>query len=161
MTNLVIPTRYPDAGAFAPYGRIVMPPETAGERQFYSYALHMRAEASAPVLHVNHVLPQALPITVDMVERHPHAAQCFFPLDVSRYVVMVMPSDQTGAPDPDRALAYLMPGSMGVIYNPGIWHLGATVIDRAGHFVVLMWRGGRLPDDAFRPIRPITLTAPA
>lgn len=150
----------PDPDAFAAYGHLVTPPDLPGKRQFYSDTLHTRAKDSAPVLHVNHVTPQSLPIEVSEIERHPHAAQCFFPLDVSRYVVMVMPSDDTGQPHPDLALAFLMPGTMGVIFNPGVWHLGATVLDRAGHFTVLMWRGGPQQDDEFRTIAPLTLIEP-
>ena len=47
-----------------------------------------------------------------------------------------------------------------MIFNPGVWHLGATVLDRPGHFTVLMWRGGPLQDDDFRTIAPLTLIAP-
>ena len=159
MTDIIIPLMPPDAEAFSPFGRFVVPPDASDTRQFYSNSLETRPDDTTPVLHVNHVLPRTLPMTVEKIERHPHAAQCFFPLDVSRYAVMVTPSNETGAPDLDRALAFLLPGTMGVIFNPGVWHLGATVIDRAGHFVVLMWRGGQLPDDDFQSIRPITLTA--
>lgn len=150
----------PDPVEFAPYGYLVLPPDAPGKRLFYSDALHQRAAASAPVLHVNHVLPQRFPVEVSGIERHPHAAQCFFPIDVSRYVVMVMPSDTSGAPLADEALAFLMPGTMGVIFNPGVWHLGATVLDRPGHFTVLMWRGGPQQDDEFRTIAPMTLIDP-
>jgi ureidoglycolate lyase len=45
-----------------------------------------------------------------------------------------------------------------VIYAPGVWHMGATVLDRPGHFTVLMWRGGAEPDDEFREISPLSLT---
>lgn len=155
----VTPTR-PDATTFGPYGHLVTHPDTPGKRQFYSDTLHQRPAASAPVLHVNHVLPTTFPIKVSGIERHPHAAQCFFPLDVARYVVMVMPSDDTGAPRTEQALAFLMPGTMGVIFNPGVWHLGATVLDRPGRFTVLMWRGGPLQDDEFRTIAPLTLLEP-
>lgn len=145
---------------FAPYGRLVTPPVKPGSREFYSDALQVRKDASAPVLHVNHVLPQVLPLSVARVERHPFAAQCFFPLDVSRYVVMVMPSDGAGLPCPDQAVGFLMPGSMGVIYHPGVWHLCATVLERPGHFTVLMWRGGAMQDDEFETIPPMTLLEP-
>lgn len=155
-----VPLAHPDAVAFLPYGRLVIPPDARGDRRFYSDTLHLRPETSAPVLHVNRVEAQTLPVTVEKVERHPFAAQCFFPLDVSRYAILVMPSDDAGRPRPDQALAFLMPGTMGVIYSPGVWHMGATVFDRDGHFTVLMWRGGPLQDDDFRTIPPITLVAP-
>lgn len=160
MTGLTVTPLQPDPVAFAPYGHLVVPPDAPGERQFYSDALLQFPQASAPVLHVNHVLPRGFPIEVSTVERHPHAAQCFLPIDVARYVVLVMPSDDTGSPRADRALAIMMPGTMGVIFNPGVWHLGATVLDRPGHFTVLMWRGGTMPDDEFRPIAPLTLIDP-
>jgi ureidoglycolate lyase len=160
MTGPIVTPGQPDPVAFARYGHIVMPPDAPGKRQFYSDALHQRTSASAPVLHVNHVLPNTFPIEVSGIERHPHAAQCFFPIDVLRYVVMVMPSDASGAPLIDEALAFLMPGTIGVIFNPGVWHLGATVLDRPGHFTVLMWRGGLQQDDEFLTIEPITLIDP-
>ena len=157
MTGRVVRLMKPDAEAFAPFGRFVTGPEEPGTRSFYSESLHERPEMSAPVLHVNNVSPSRLPIEVSEVEKHPHAAQCFLPLDVSRYVAMVMPSDEAGLPRQERALAFLLPGTMGIIYNPGIWHLGATVLDRPGHFTVLMWRGGRRQDDVFRAVTPLTL----
>lgn len=160
MTDMAVTLRPPDAKAFAPYGRFLVPSEEPGKRQFYSDALDIRTETSAPVLHVNHVLPQTFPISVGKIERHPHAAQCFVPLDVSRYVVMAMPSDSDGDPCAERAVAFLMPATTGVIFNPGVWHLGSTVVDRPGHFAVLMWRGGLQQDDEFRTIPPMSIIAP-
>jgi len=138
---------------------LVTPPNGHGARAFYSEALRAHPAQSQPMLHVNSVAAQSLPLTVLRVERHPHAAQCFFPLDVARYGVLVMPSTAPGAPDTTRALCFLMPGTMGVIYHPGTWHMGATVFDRDGHFTVLMWRGGPREDDEFYTIPPLTLTA--
>lgn len=160
MKGPTVALQRPDPEAFRKYGELVTPPAEVGERQFYSAALRTRRATSEPVLHVNSVQHQALPIVVSRIERHPHAAQCFFPLDVSRYAVLVMPSDGAGNPCPDQVLAFMMPGTTGVIFNPGVWHLGATVLDRPGHFSVLMWRGGPLQDDEFRNIPPMILNAP-
>lgn len=159
MTGPALCLRAPDTAAFAPFGRFVTAPDLPGARAYFSDALHERPETSAPVLHVNKVLPVDLPHQVTTVERHPFAAQCFFPLDVARYAVVVMPSDEAGLPRPEAALAFLLPGTMGVLYHRGVWHMGATVLDRPGHFVVLMWRGGPQQDDDFRSIPPMTLTA--
>lgn len=157
MTGLVVKLQHPDATVFAAFGELVVPPNEPGKRRFFSEVLQQRHETSTPVLHVNHVLSKTLPIQVTQIERHPYAAQCFFPLDVSCYVVMVMPSDAAGQPCPNEALAFLMPGKMGVIFHPGVWHLGATVLNRSGHFIVLMWRGVAVQDDDFRTISPMTL----
>lgn len=150
----------PDPQAFAPYGAFILPPDQPGRRAFYSEALQPRPPGAVPVLHVNHVPASTLPLTVTGLERHPHAAQCFMPLDVARYVVLVMPSDDNGLPLPSQALGFLVPGTIGVIYHADVWHLGATVLDRPGHFTVLMWRGGVTEDDVFRTIEPLTLALP-
>ena len=150
----------PDAGAFAPFGRLVAAPADAGARAQHGEALRAHAPGTAPALHVNHVAPSRLPLAVAEVERHPHAAQCFFPLDVARYVVLVMPSGPDGRPDPGGALGFLMPPESGVIYAPGTWHMGATVLERPGAFVVLMWRGSER-DDEFAQIAPLTLLGAA
>ncbi|SMY06098.1 ureidoglycolate lyase [Flavimaricola marinus] len=147
----------PDPEAFAPYGRFVTPPDRPGERAFYSDAFAEHPDDTSAVVHVNFVRQTPLPITASQVERHPYAAQCFLPLDVERYVVVVMPSNDNGDPDPSRACAFDMPGSIGVIYAPNVWHLGASVMERDGHFAVMMWRGGAQADDEFRHIPPITL----
>jgi len=151
----------PDPDAFAPFGAFIRAPDAPGQRSFYSEHLHLHPPASAPVLHVNHVAPSPLPLTVDWLERHPHAEQCFMPLDVSRYVVLVMPSDADGRPVPAQARGFVVPGTVGVIFHTNVWHLGATVLDRPGHFSVLMWRGGAMQDDEFRAIAPLTLTEAA
>lgn len=150
----------PDAQSFAPFGSFVDAASQAGKRKFFSEHLRMRQPGAEPVLHVNFIPPSTLPIKIVQLERHPFAAQCFVPLDVSRYIVAVMPTGADGQPLARQTLAFLMPPTLGVIYHPGVWHLGATVLDRTGHFVVLMWRGGTGPDDEFRSIDPISLVLP-
>lgn len=158
MSVAVLRLRPPDPDVFRPFGRLVAPPAEAGQRAFFSDSLHEHPDTSAPVLHVNKVMPSELPLTVDKVECHPHAAQCFFPLDVAQYVTLVMPSDSFGAPELDKAVGFVIPGTLGVIYHPRVWHLGATVLERPGHFAVLMWRGGKQEDDVFRSVSPIAVT---
>lgn len=146
-----------DATAFAPYGRFVTAPDVAGTRLFYSGCLHEGPKGAAPVLHTNCVPRAQLPLRCTRIERHPYAAQCFLPLDVSRYVVLVMPSDARGAPVTEAAIGMVVPGDRGVIFHRNVWHMGASVLDRTGHFAVLMRRGGTQPDDEFRDIPPLLL----
>ena len=148
----------PDAEALAPFGQFLTAPEQPGVRNFYSEVLREHGPQSAPVLHVNHVPETKLPVQITQVERHPFAAQCFIPLDVERYAVVVMPSTRDGHPCIAKALALLVPGTMGVTYKANVWHVGATVFDRAGHFAVLMCRDGTDRDDEFREIPPLVLS---
>ena len=139
---------------FAAYGAIIDRPAQAGERAFYSRWLG--GEGLAPVFHVNNVPMTAIPAVVSTLERHPHAAQCFVPLDVSRYLVTVAPSLPDGSPDLSQVETFLVPGTLGVVYAPGVWHAGISVVDRAGAFAVLMWRGAN-DDDVFTDISPLQL----
>ncbi len=150
-------TGAPDGEAFGPFGEILTPPEAHGARRQFEHWL-----APAPNLdlrcHVNAVAVSELPVALAHVEKHPHAAQIFLPLDVSRYLVTVMPSDAEGRPDPARALSMVLPGTRGVVYRPGVWHAPITVLDRDGHFAVMMQRGAP-DDDVIVSIPPLTLTA--
>jgi ureidoglycolate lyase len=134
----------------------VEPPAHPGDRRLYSDWL-APVPGLALQFHMNHVAPSALPLQIAQVEAHPHAAQVFLPVDVDRYVVTVMPGGDT--PDPAGAVAVVLPGTVGIVYRPGVWHAGMTVLGRSGHFAVLMWRGAA-DDDRFAAIPPLTLTAP-
>lgn len=159
MTGKPLMLLQPDEERFAPFGSFVRAPSATGARQHYTDWLNADPDRR-PHLHVNHVSASALPMTVGQVEKHPFAAQVFLPLDVGTYMVLVMPSDRQGQPDPDRALGFLVPSNTGVIYRAGVWHASATVFDRTGHFAVLMWRNGN-GDDVFCDIPPMSIRAPA
>lgn len=142
---------------FSAFGAFIDGPTEPGERRHFGDWL-------APVddrelqFHVNHVPPSTLPLQVGQMERHPHAAQVFLPLDVARYLITVMPADANGAPDVAQALCFLLPGTIGVVYRTNVWHGQATALDRAGHFGVLMRRGGP-QDDVFVDIPSLTINA--
>lgn len=161
MMQVSVPLITPDAALFAPFGTFVAPPTVAGQRAFYSEHLACHQDCGSPVLHVNLIEPSVLPLAVTRLERHPFAAQVFLPFAVSRYVVLVAPSDAAGEPIAAQALAMLAPGNIGVIYRPGVWHAGAAVLDAAGSFAVLMCRSGHKSDDEFRTIARIEINAAA
>jgi ureidoglycolate lyase len=141
--------------AIAPFGAIIQPPAETGVRNFYTSWLGSERCGMTPRLHVNLVQPSPLPYSIDTLERHPHSAQIFIPLDVERYIIVV-------APDPDltRAQAFLAPGNVGIVYKQGVWHAGATVLDRPGSFTVLMWRNDTPDDEEFISLpHPIQIQA--
>jgi ureidoglycolate lyase len=151
-----IMTGTPDADAFRPFGEILAPPDAPGARRQFGHWLVPTASLDLQC-HLNSVAASALPFVVDRMEQHPHAAQIFLPLDVSRYLVTVMPSDVEGRPDPSRTLSMVVPGTLGVVYRKGVWHAPVTVLDRDGHFAVMMQRGAP-DDDVIVAIPPLTLT---
>ena len=148
----------PDPVVFAPFGAFVDPPTVFGERALFCHWLEPVVGRSQQ-FHVNRVARSALPLTVDRVECHPHAAQLFVPMgEVSRYLVVVMPSDAAGDPDPGGAQAFVVPGSRGVVYAPGVWHTGMTTLDEDASFAVVMWRGGD-NDDVFASVPAFDVVA--
>jgi ureidoglycolate lyase len=153
---IVIP-QDPDQANFAAFGAFVDGPALHGDRRLYSDWLRPVPDLALQ-FHINSVERSEWPLTLHRVERHPHAAQVFLPINVSRYVVTVMP-DRNGLPDPAGLLSMILPGTRGVIYRPGAWHTGVTVLDRDGHFAVLMWRGAA-DDDVFADIDPVTISCP-
>jgi len=110
--------------------------------------------------HVNRVPAATLPLAVTRMEHHPRAWQAFMPLDVARYVVVVAGRTAEGAPDLSDMHAFLVPGTMGVAYAPGVWHVGATVLDRTGHFTVLWPREPQAPDGGPGDTLLVTLETP-
>lgn len=150
--------RAPDPAAFAPFGALIEPPQTAGDRRMFSDWV-APVEGLSLQFHINSVAPMAVPAVLDQVERHPHSAQAFVPMDVSRYLVVVMPSTEDGRPDPAGVSCFAMPGNIGVVYRRGVWHAGIMVLDRPGNFAVLMSRGAP-HDDLFCAIPPLSIAMP-
>ena len=148
----------PDASAFAAFGSVIDMPAQVGDRRMYSEWLAPVSGLSLQ-FHTNRVAASPLPLTLDRMERHPHAAQAFLPLQVTRYVVTVMAAAPDGRPDPASARAFLMPGTLGVIYRTGTWHAGITALDLEASFAVLMWRGAS-DDDVFAAIPPVVVELP-
>ena len=111
----------------------------------------------APSYHLNRAPASTLPVTIRRVERHPHAAQLFLPMGVSRYLVTVMPAKEDGSPKPGEARSFVVPGTMGVAYRTGTWHTGISALDVEGSFAVMMWRGTE-DDDVFADIPSLHVT---
>ena len=152
---MTVKLQRPNSSVFAPFGAFLEPPTEVGDRSIFSEWLKPVPGLSHQC-HLNRVAPSTFPLTVDQVECHPHAAQVFLPLGVSRYLVTVMPSDVAGSPDSAHGLAFVVPGTLGVVYHPGTWHAGIAVLDAEASFAVLMWRGEK-DDDVFAAIPPIEL----
>lgn len=106
------------------------------------------AEASAARLWVSRFgEPARLPLTISALERHRFSPQTFVPLEVSRYLVTVAPSDSSGRPILPEARAFVVGSGRGIVYRRGTWHAGMTVLDRAARFAVLIWSTGDTSED--------------
>lgn len=62
---------------------------------------------------------RSLPLTLDMVERHPDGSQAFIPISRAPYLVVVAP-DAGG--QPGTPLAFIAQPGQGVNYHRNTWH---------------------------------------
>lgn len=75
-----------------------------------------------------------LPLTLDMVERHPLGSQAFLPMSMDSFLVIVAP-DKGGVPG--TPLAFRTSPGQGVNYHAGTWHGVLTPLAGPGLFAVV------------------------
>jgi ureidoglycolate lyase len=143
MMKLAIEPLVPNA--FAPFGTVVRSPEGPARTSFPAALTNLRPDAHAS-LSASRSLPQTLPLTTTVMERHRFSTQTFLPLDVERYLVVVAPHSAHGTPDMRQARAFIVPGDTGISYGADTWHHPLIVLDRPGCFAVLLWRDGTSND---------------
>ena len=78
--------------------------------------------------------PRQLPLTLDMMERHPDGSQAFIPMSLDGFLVIVA-SDDGGKPGHPRAFQ-TMPGQA-VNFHRGTWHGVLTPLSAPGLFAVV------------------------
>ncbi|MEO1492969.1 MAG: ureidoglycolate lyase [Pseudomonadota bacterium] len=78
--------------------------------------------------------PYALPLMLEMVERHPDGSQAFVPMSADPYLVVVAP-DEDGVPG--RPQVFRPVAGQGVNYRRGVWHGVLTPLERPASFAVI------------------------
>jgi ureidoglycolate lyase len=141
--SLVLEPLTPEA--FAPFGDVIEPP-AEGARIALTDTLRAIDGAAQPRLSFSTAKAWSLPLLATEMERHNRSSQCFVPMDVERWVVLVAP-DLDGKPDADALRAFVARGDQAVNYHLGTWHHPLRALDRPGRFAVLMWTTGSKPDD--------------
>lgn len=135
-----------DATAFAAFGDVV---ELANARQqvinagtttrFHDLAsVDVAAEGGRTLLNVFRARPQAAPVRLRLMERHPLGSQAFLPLDPAPCLIVVAP-DAGGRPGAPQA--FVTHGWQGVNYARNVWHHPLIVLDAVRDFIVVD-RGG-------------------
>ncbi|SNS16410.1 ureidoglycolate lyase [Antarctobacter heliothermus] len=78
--------------------------------------------------------PRALPLVLDMMERHPEGSQAFLPMSLEPFLVVVAP-DADGAPG--QPIAFVTAPGQGVNYHRGVWHGVLAPLAAPGLFAVV------------------------
>ena len=144
--------------AFAPFGDVISTEGRAGKvvnegrglRFDTGARLAHSTRAGAPTLALYQMQASRLPLTVALLERHPHSAQMFLPMGASRYLVVVAPNRADGAPDAAAARAFVARGDQGIIYAQGVWHMPLAALDATSTFAMMMYENGDADDCVVR-----------
>lgn len=128
------------ADAFAPFGDVL---DVAGKPdkiinqglcgRYHDRATLDFADGQAG-LNLFKAKPRALPLVLDMMERHPLGSQAFIPMSLDPFLVVVA-LDAGGVPGCPRAFK-TAPGQ-GVNYHRNTWHGVLTPLHDPGLFAVL------------------------
>jgi len=126
--------------AFLPFGDII---DTQGApdkviNQGLCGRYHDRARLSfvdgMPGVSLFDAEPRTLPLTLEMVERHPLGSQCFIPMSMSAFLVVVA-NDVSGKPD--IPLAFCTRPGQAINFLVGTWHGVLTPLEAPGLFAVV------------------------
>ena len=101
--------------------------------------------------------PRSLPLALTMVERHPDGSQCFIPMSMDPFLVIVA-QDAGGAPG--QPLAFETAPGQAVNFYRGTWHGVLTPLHAPGLFAVVdrIGAGANLEEHWFEA--PFTVQRP-
>ncbi len=128
------------AEAFAPFGDVL---EVSGDpdkliNQGLCGRYHDRAQLDfadgRAGISLFNAEKRELPLTLDMVERHPEGSQAFVPMTLESFLVVVAP-DADGVPGIPRAFR-TAPGQA-INFHRGTWHGVLTPLSEPGLFAVV------------------------
>jgi ureidoglycolate lyase len=91
-----------------------------------------------PLINIFRSSPLEQPISIKMMERHPHGSQAFVPMGENPYLVVVAPA---GEFDPNGIEVFVAKSSQGVNYYKGTWHHFCLALNSESDFLVID-RGG-------------------
>ena len=128
------------AAAFAPFGEVLEaegPPDRIINQglcgRFHDRATLDMLDGYAGIS-LFKAEPRALPLRLEMVERHPQGSQAFLPMSLDPFLVVVAP-DEGGVPGTPRA--FLTRPGQGINFRRGTWHGVLTPLRAPGLFAVI------------------------
>ena len=113
-----------------------------GTRDSFAAAMDNHRSDARLNVSVSRAHETPVPLKVKWMERHPHSGQTFVPIDLSRYLMLVAPSNNEGQPRMDRLEAFVARGDQGINYRAGVWHHPFTALDRSSECLVLRFDDG-------------------
>ncbi|MDA3922852.1 MAG: ureidoglycolate lyase [Salinisphaera sp.] len=128
------------AEQFAPYGDVIEStgpsnPINQGKGWRYPELAGVDVTTNQGYATISRVacVPEAIPVPLRVLERHPLGSQAFIPVDGQRYLVVVAPAGEP--PGLDALQAFVADSHQGINYHRGVWHHPMIALDAACEFV--------------------------
>lgn len=166
METLTLTAQPLTAAAFAPYGDVIEADGSAqamnqgfGQRYQDLARIEVDAQGGRPAVSIVACIPEQVPVSLRLMERHPLGSQIFVPLDGQRYLVVVAPAGD--APEPADLRAFVAGGRQGVNYHRGTWHHPMIALDGSCRFIEFHRAGPGPNCDEVPLAQPVRVMLPA
>lgn len=138
------------AAAFRPYGQVLEASE-AGEhrREYAANAFNSRAQARLNTVYMKATVASGT-VPVKLLERHPFSNQMFVPMNGTRNLVCVCPSDADGNPILSELRAFVAGAGQAFNFDPMVWHAPKQPVGGPGELVMQRWDDGTADDTELR-----------
>jgi ureidoglycolate lyase len=140
-------------GSFAPFGEVIgfdarhAYPANDGHALRCDMPARIETDAAGrAIVAIYRARAQFLPLSLTLLECHPHSSQTFVSLNARRFLIVVAPAGAQGSPDIATARAFIGSRGQGVNYRRAVWHAPITALDVEGDFSMLIWQRGS-PED--------------
>lgn len=132
--------------SFAPFGQVIdtdgaqhYPINKGRTERYHDLArIELGGVHARPLLSLFKGQPYSLPLTLDLVERHPLGSQAFYPLSDAPWLVIVAPDEGS---TPGTPLVFRPAPRQGVNIAMNTWHGVLCPLDRPSDYLVVD-RGG-------------------
>ena len=131
------------AAAFAPFGDVL---QVADDKKHFAInggytqryhdlaTIDVAEQDGRAIVSIFRSTPLAMPIKIEMMERHPLGSQAFMPLSQHPYLVVVAPK---GKFEQDKIEVFLAQPTQGVNYHKGTWHHFCLALNQDCDFLVI------------------------
>ncbi len=135
------------AAAFAPFGEVVATEGHApqwingGNTERFDTLATLRTDSPDDRLVINlfRGQPRALPLRIELLERHPLGSQSFHPLSGQPYLILV--AEAVTQPHPQHMHLFHARADQGICYAPNTWHHPLLALHRVSDFLVVDRQG--------------------
>ena len=102
---------------------------------FYDLAnIEIYGKNLQPRINIFKAKKRVFPIKIDMLENHPFSSQTFFPLQKTKFIVVVAPKSKI--PDLNSVEAFLISPDEGINFKSKVWHFPLIATEDSNFLII-------------------------